>query len=130
MVLLDLGTGSRRESVCRCRQGAIAAAQGNPAHHQQQVDSLWQLWQQQQQLFKPQGSVDIQVKEQLIAICCCPCPEHLYTYAVEYHLHHLTRFLQLPKIMQRVKQKPPEEDLAGSISCEIALHVHAHHHDN
>ena len=68
--------------------------------------------------------------QQIIAVYCCPCTEHLYTHAVWYHLHHLTWCLQLPKLMQRVKQKPPEEDLAGSFFCETALHVCAPNGNN
>ncbi|DBB06539.1 TPA: hypothetical protein ACH3X1_012083 [Trebouxia sp. C0004] len=82
-------TGS---SVCYCPQGAGSAGGGESARHQQQVCSLWHLWQQQQKLFKPQAAVDI----------------------------------QLPKLMQRVKYRPPEDDLAdGSAEADAERAVRA-----
>ena len=103
-----------RSSVCYCSQGAGGE---KSARHKQQLCSLWQLWQQQQKLFKPQAAVDIQVRTAPRVI------EADTTQRSSCQSKLLACVMQLPKLMQRVKHRPPEDDLAGEGATPVSRHL-------
>lgn len=129
VVLVELGTGSRRDTICRCRQGTIAATQENPAHHQQQVDSLWQLWQQQQQLFKPQASVDIQVSSKLLRFTAALARDTSRHVLFGIVLFILCAFCSCQNLCKESSRSHLRRTLRVASPMKIALHACAPHED-
>lgn len=114
LAVLTFASFNCRSSVCYCPQGAGSAGGGDSARHQQQVCSLWQLWQQQQKMFKPQAAVDIQVRTAPIVFQA----DTTQTSACKSKLQACV--MQLPKLMQRVKNRPPEDDFAGEGAAPVS----------
>ncbi len=117
LAVLTFGSFECRSSVCYCPQGAGSAGGVDSVHHRQQVCSLWQLWQQQQKLFKPQAAVDIQVRT---APKMCQADT---TQTSSFRSKLPACDMQLPKLMQRVKHRPPEDDLAGKGAAPVSRHL-------
>lgn len=115
LAMLTFASFACRLSVCYCPKGAGSAAGGDFARHKQQVCSLWHLWQQQQKLFKPQAAVDIKVRTAPRVF------QAETTYRCKSNLPAC--FMQLPKLMQRVKYRPPEDDLAGEGAAFVSRHL-------